>query len=405
MWGIVFPDVQNFGDSATYLFQDFISDDNLSYRGILSLQGVARSPRKKIAINGRFLSQAITGVQRHAHELLRELDQILLELSWPTGDVEILAPQNATDSTDYKYLTIRKVGRLTGQLWEQCELPFHCRGRLLFTPCGGAPLLHRSHIITIPDAAVFATPEAYSAAYAMWYRWLHRHMCATARHVFTVSEASKEELIRWCAADPSRITVTPLGSDHVERWQADDSVLKQHGLTGADFVLAASSRNPNKNFDGIVKAIHQLKLRDVRFVLVGGVNSQVFGESPQLSGSIEEVGYVTDGQLRALYEHARCFVFPSLYEGFGLPPLEAMASGCPVVVSDIPPLKETCGDAAAYCDPTSPEDIARQVQAVLSNKSEQAELIRRGLERVKLFRWKKTAQQTWSILETESSRG
>ncbi len=368
------------------------------------MQGANRRPRKKIAINGRFLSQAITGVQRYAHELLRELDQILFELSWPPHDVEILAPQNAIVSADYKYLTIRKVGRFTGQLWEQCELPFYCRGRLLFTPCGGAPLLHRSHIITIPDTAVFATPKAYSVPYAIWYRWLHRHMCANACHVFTVSEASKRELIRWCAADSSRITVTPLGGDHVDRLQADDSILEQHGLTGEDFVLAVSSRNPNKNFDGIVKAIHKLESRNVRFVLVGGLNSRVFGESPQLSGSIQEVGYVTDGQLRSLYENARCFVFPSLYEGFGLPPLEAMASGCPVVASDIPPLRETCGDAAIYCDPTRPEDIARQVQVVLFDDSKQAELIRKGDERAKIFRWKKTAQQTWSILDAESSR-
>jgi glycosyltransferase involved in cell wall biosynthesis len=371
------------------------------------LQGHSRRPQKKIAINGRFLSQAVTGVQRYAHELLRELDQILFELSLPPDEVEILAPRDAIDSTDFRYLRVRKTGRLTGQFWEQFELPFYCHGRLLFTPCGGAPLLHSSHIITIPDAAVFATPQAYSAAYGTWYRWLHRHMCATARQILTVSESSKRELIRWCAADSSKITVTPLGSDHVYRLQADNSILENHGLSGANFVLAVSSRNPNKNFDGIVNAIHQihqLESRNVRFVLVGGLNSQVFGRSQEISGSIDEVGYVSDEQLRALYQNASCFVFPSLYEGFGLPPLEAMASGCPVVASDIPPLRETCGDAALYCDPTNPEDIARQIRTVLFDKVKQGELIEKGDRRARGFTWKRTARQTWNILQNESSR-
>jgi hypothetical protein len=149
----------------------------------------------KIVINGRFLSQAVTGVQRYAHELLREIDLILADRLSNSGSVEVLVPPNLRTYPTYKSLALRKVGRLTGQLWEQLELPFHCRGKLLFTPCGGAPLLHHAHVVTIPDAAVFATPHAYSRRYGAWYRWLHTRMARNALRVITVSEFSRSELV------------------------------------------------------------------------------------------------------------------------------------------------------------------------------------------------------------------
>jgi glycosyltransferase involved in cell wall biosynthesis len=109
-------------------------------------------------------------------------------------------------------------------------------------------------------------------------------------------------------------------------------------------------------------------------------------------------GYVSDGELRALYEHAQCFLFPSLYEGFGLPPLEAMHCGCPTIVSNRTSLPEVCGDGAAYCDPTDPADIARQLQRVLSSASLRQELRERGLARAQSFSWKSAAQQLQALV-------
>ncbi|MGH9891149.1 MAG: glycosyltransferase family 4 protein, partial [bacterium] len=116
-------------------------------------------------------------------------------------------------------------------------------------------------------------------------------------------------------------------------------------------------------------------------------------------GRIRAIGYVTDGQLRALYERAACLVFPSLYEGFGLPPLEAMACGCAVITSDTTSLPEVCGDAALYCDPSDPRDIAAQISAVLTRPDLAAELRVRAVARSRLFRWKATARAVMKVVE------
>jgi glycosyltransferase involved in cell wall biosynthesis len=348
---------------------------------------------KSIAINGRFLSQPITGVQRYAHELLRELDKLLALR--PVG-----MARNAGDLPSYESLIVKRVGRLTGQLWEQFELPFYCRGKLLFTPCGGAPLLHNAHVVTIPDAAEFATPHAYSRAYRTWYKGMKTGMGRRAGRVITVSEFSRSEIVRWCRVDPARIAVTPEGSDHLKRVQPDRSILDRLHLEPHSYVLAVSSRNPNKNFRGLTRALQFLSDLPVSFVIAGALNSQVFSDSEAIPSSVIEVGHVSDEQLRALYEDAGCFVFPSFYEGFGLPPLEAMASGCPVIAAAIPALRETCADAALYCDPADPSDIARQIGSVMNDLELRQTLIDRGYARAGELRWAHTALETWKILES-----
>ena len=358
---------------------------------------------KTIAINGRFLSQPVTGVQRYAHELLRELDNLLASQPAASQPVEVLAPPNIHHPPAYKSLLVRKVGRLTGHAWEQLELPFHCRGKLLFSPCGGPPLLHNCHVVTIHDAAEFATPHAYSAAYGIWYRWLHKRIAGAAHRVIAVSEFSKLEIVRWCNIPPAKISVTHLGSDHLAAIQPDASILSRHHLAKGSYVLAVSSHNANKNFQGVVRAINFYPGNPPPIVIAGSMNSQVFGDSGHLPPSVIQIGRVSDAQLRALYESAGCFVFPSFYEGFGLPPLEAMASGCPVIAANIPVLRETCGPAAVFCNPADPSDIANQIAQVMTNSNTRSNLIEQGLAHTAGFRWSVTAQRTWEILQEIAS--
>lgn len=350
---------------------------------------------RSISVNGRFLSQPITGVQRYAYELLTALDVLLASGTVDAVPVTVLVPPDATIFPSWSTVRIQPVGRFTGQLWEQIDLAFHARGTLLFTPCGGAPLAHGRNVITIHDAGPFATPHAYSFAYRNYYKFLQRVLARTASHIITVSEFSKRELIRYLSIPERKISYTLLSGEHALRFPKDSSVLKKHGLKPRKYVLAVGSRNPNKNLQGLVKAAAYLKAANVPLVIAGTKNSVIFREKETFSEQVKEIGFVSDAALRSLYEHAACFVFPSFYEGFGFPPLEALTLGTPVVVSRAASLPEVFGDAVSYCDPNSPVDIAIQIADVLAGRRCSADLARR---RAALFRWEQCARDTWQII-------
>jgi glycosyltransferase involved in cell wall biosynthesis len=158
------------------------------------------------------------------------------------------------------------------------------------------------------------------------------------------------------------------------------------------------SQTANKNFDGVVKAAALLDDLNIKVVAVGGNNRRVFAGAISSSDRLIVAGYVTDGELRALYENAKCFVFPSFYEGFGLPPLEAMHCGCPVIASNRAAIPEVCGAAVAYCDPSDPSDIARQLRRVLTSRAYRTELKEAGLERSRAFSWSQSAAQMEQII-------
>jgi glycosyltransferase involved in cell wall biosynthesis len=177
------------------------------------------------------------------------------------------------------------------------------------------------------------------------------------------------------------------------------SILEKTGFARFSYVLAVSAMNPNKNFRGLVQAIKLLGDKAPPLVIAGSANAQVFGSDEPIPDSATLVGHVSDAQLRALYQHAGCFVFPSFYEGFGLPPLEAMACGCPVIAGDIPALRETCGNAALFCDPSNVRSIADQISALMSDQDVRQTLIERGHTHSEKFRWSETATETWKIIE------
>ncbi len=178
---------------------------------------------------------------------------------------------------------------------------------------------------------------------------------------------------------------------------SDDSLHRKFGLDDDSYFLAVSSLAPNKNFNGILKAVARLPALPFKFVIVGASNTKIFS-GPKLDtyGAVE-AGYVTDAQLRALYERAACFVYPSIYEGFGIPPVEAMSCGCPTLVSNCASLPEICGSGAAYCDPHTVDDIARQLSLILGSRQARNELRAAGLERARHWTWDAAARRLIEI--------
>jgi glycosyltransferase involved in cell wall biosynthesis len=257
-------------------------------------------------------------------------------------------------------------------------------------------LLKRNQLLTIHDAAVRAVPKAYTRAFRAWYHVMHALVGARAAKIVTVSKFSKRELGDRLGISAERIAAVPGGSDHILRVARDPSILGRFELERRPFVLAVSSLSPHKNFGAAAQAFQIARLPDFDFVVAGSANPHVFAaHGASLPPSVKHVGAVSDGELRALYERAACFVFPSLYEGFGLPPLEAMACGCPVVVANAASLPEVCGDAALYCDPRSPADIAAKLRELLRSGALRSRLKERGRARAGQFTWRRCAEHMW----------
>lgn len=355
-----------------------------------------------IYINGRFLTQTITGVQRYAIEILKGIDKVIDENPAYLKGIEliILMPNQLPNSTiTFRHIKQRKVGKLKGHLWEQFELPYFSRGCGLINLCNLSPLVKRSQIITIHDVAVYTRHNNQSILFKYWYKVNYNIFKGRFKKVLTVSEFSLDEIVRYKIFPREKITVTQEGKEHILKVKEDYSVFDKHSLNPKEYFLAVSSLNPTKNFKGIVNALKLLD-ENVTVVIAGGSNSKVFNEEDIVfPGNVKRVGYITDSELKALYLEAKGFIYPSLYEGFGLPPLEAMSLGCPVIVSNAASLPEVCKDAAVYCNPYDPKDIARTIKLLNEDNHLRSELSRKGSLRSESYSWERAAENILEVLK------
>jgi glycosyltransferase involved in cell wall biosynthesis len=343
-----------------------------------------------IFINGKFTAQRPTGVQRMARCNVQALDAVIAESGIDDIRWVLLCPPNS-DVPRLKTIQVYVGGpRMFGlHFWEQCYLPLVSFKGPLISLSGSAPLLHLNQVCTIHDAAVFDYPQAYTSAFRSWYRFLFKWMGCFARRIITVSEFSRDRISVCLKIDKSQITVVHNGAEHLNAIEADDSIWRRLGLEARPYLLAVASVNPTKNLAALIDAFILLPHNDVRLVLVGGENRAVFS-SHGLSfedARIVRAGPVSDAQLKYLYLKADALVFPSVYEGFGLPPLEAMHCGCPVLAAKAASIPEVCGNAAYYFDPHSLASLTAAMAALLDGKISRVELMSRGRERAQSLTW------------------
>lgn len=354
--------------------------------------------QERIFINGRFLTQRITGIQRYARETLLALDSILAA----QGDRRrwILLVPPGTEAPPLTHIAFRCVGRFGGHLWEQVDLPWHARDGYLLSFATTGPLLKKAQTVTVHDASVYQVPDAFSWQFRTWYRLVVRFIGTRSRLTLAVSQFAASEVARFFGVRPDRIRVTSEGWEHLLSVQPDASILDRHGLAPGSYALAVSSPTPNKNFAAVLEASRLLGDLNMKFVIAGAADSRVFAAAEVAGAGLLRVGYVSDAQLRALYENAMCFVFPSRYEGFGIPPLEAMGLGCPVVASAIPSVQEVCGDAAVYFDPSRPDELARNLRVLHGDVARLSEMRQRGRARAARYSWREAAQRNLDALQS-----
>ena len=347
----------------------------------------------RIAINGRFLTQRASGVQRFAAESIKAIDA-LIGSDYPElkGRVEILAPRAARDFP-LANISLRRVGFTSGYFWEQIEFPLHGRGQLLLNLCMLGPLAARHQIVVVHDATVLALPQNFSPRFRAAYSFLIPRLCKRSDLVVTVSEFSRGEIGRLYGADVSAMPVCYEGGDHITAVPASDAVIERLGLKGRKFFLGVGVDSANKNIKSVVAAFQKANLPDAVLVLTGAKDTRVFGEIDVTeTDNVRLVGFIPDDELRALYENALALVFPSFYEGFGLPPLEAMTAGCPVVISEQPALIEIGGDATLHCTAEDIGQIARHMQALYADDALRARLSAAGRARAQNFTWRSTGR-------------
>jgi glycosyltransferase involved in cell wall biosynthesis len=338
-----------------------------------------------IAINGRAAARPeLGGVERVARELCARLPRR------HPGHYRVISPPRAF------------VHR-AGHAWEQLVLPAQARAlraRLLLCPANMAPLTGPPTAVCVFDAAALHDPSWYSPLYARWQRTVLPRIVQRAALLITTSDFSAAELVSLAGADPARVVVVPAGVDHHRLHPRIDPepALAALALGRRPYVLTVASRTPRKNLAALDLAARRLDALGVDLVAAGGDRPQ-FGDAGGAGTGVRALGHVDDALLGALYAGAAAFVLPSRHEGFGLPCVEAMACGTPVVTTPAGALPQTCGDAALYAGPDDHAGLADALERIVTDPALAADLRERGLARAATFSWDRMADEVHAALE------
>jgi glycosyltransferase involved in cell wall biosynthesis len=335
----------------------------------------------KLAINARYKNRPLTGVERFAWEVEKEL-------------------------CNRRGLQIREInpGRelsgLKGHAWEQLILPGKvAASEILFSPCNTGPVLVKNQIVVIHDAAVWDYPEGFSRSFGTLYRTLLPRLAKNCRQVATVSEFSRTRLAEHLRLPQEKILV--LGNATSPGFRP---ALNREKSAPPRF-FCVSSLDPRKNFQQLIQAWELLQARHelpagTTLRIAGGANPRNFSAvEVAASPTVQWLGRISDAELIQEYQAATAFIFPSLYEGFGLPPLEAMACGTPVLLSDRASLPEVGGPAfdpsepnshgaVLYFDPSDVDSISTTIRQILALKPDQmAQISQNAVKRSQRFSW------------------
>jgi glycosyltransferase involved in cell wall biosynthesis len=336
----------------------------------------------KIYINARFRTQVLTGVQRYASEIIKRFPKEYIEIK-----------------------PFKTLPGAIGHIWEQVILPLRVsKNAILWSPGGSGPISVSNQIITIHDVAPLDHPEWYNTKFVKWYKWLWPRLVKKVKHIITVSNYSRERIVKILNVPYEKITVIPLGVNKkffsIESQQMD-YIRNKYNLP-EDYILTVSAISPRKNINRVIKAWEKINDDYNIPLVIVGKEGLYFAGSEKVIKSSENIiftGYVPDPDLPFLYACSSVFVYASLYEGFGLPVLEAMAAGTPVVASKNTSLPEVAGDSAIFVDPYDEESIASGIRQIIENSNKRKELIIKGKKRALNFSWEKTAEETWKCIK------
>ena len=337
---------------------------------------------KNIVCNVRNTQGITTGVQRYTSEIIRRI----------SNDIDLIKPRT-------------NFSGIKGHIWEQSLLPLRLKGRLLWSPANTGPLFIKNQVVSIMDMSPIDHPEWSSKKFSDWYTFMIPKLINNSKAIITISEFSKSRIIAHYPEAHDKIFVTHLAADKRFQKKYIKVNIDKLNLPSKNYILALGSIEPRKNLNLLLKAWQSIVSslpKDIYLVISGSSSNQkVFGKYNlnEIPPRVHFTGYIDDDDLPNLYSNAIALTYTPFYEGFGLPPLEAMSCGTPVITSNTTSIPEVVGSAAIKIDPLEVHECAEAILGVINNKDLRKKIFIDGLKRSSLFNWQDTANKTLEILQ------
>lgn len=346
-----------------------------------------------VVVNARFLTQKVTGVQRFAMELCFCLKEIM-------DEIEFVTPDGILQHDAFEKLNAKVVGKHHGHLWEQMDLPKYLKSRnnpLLVNLANSAPLFYKNKIVTIHDVAYKVFPQTYPKSFLMYYSFMIPRLLKYSKHIVTVSEYSKSEICKFYHVNGAKVSVVYNAVSYLFK------VDKNH--SSEKYFLAVSSMNYRKNFIYILEAFKKYLEQggSKSLYIIGDLKNNSFKEIDLSlytdNPKIKFLGRVSDDELVKYYSNAEAFIYPSLYEGFGIPPLEAQKCDCPAICAEASCIPEIFGNSVLYCDPYNSDSLVEKLKIITKDDALRQELIEKGRENTAKYSWINSAKKLKNIIE------
>ena len=338
----------------------------------------------------------MTGVQRFAEEISLQIEYMRDDVILLVPDVKAIKKQSLL-----KRFNIEEVPGLNGHLWEQITLPLYLLRRkspLLINLGNTAPVFYSHQVATHHDITYLKYPKSFPFSFRLLYRIISPLMIRNSKQVVTVSQFSRSEISSQyrCQEEKIKIIYNAVSDLFEPTKEVTSEPDKER------YLLAVSSTNYHKNFHGLIDAFSDANL-DIDLKIIGD-SADVFStlDLKRNHPRIHFVGRVNDDELVKLYQHATAFVFPSFYEGFGIPPLEAQACGCPVISSNTASMPEVLGESVLYFNPESKREIINALSLIVSDVELRAQLVEKGFKNKERFSWGESASKLNDIIRNVS---
>ncbi|MDB8558554.1 glycosyltransferase family 4 protein [Turicibacter sanguinis] len=353
-----------------------------------------------VIIDGRMIDKHLHGIARYTYELIK-YGQLSNKINYTVlvNDLD----EAKEIFFDIEGLTFIKMKSKFLSIKEQFELPIIINkyNNIIFHSPSfvSSPFINKNMIMTIHDLNHIQFPQFYKFFHKYYYKLIVKFSAKKCKKILTVSNFSKSELVEWLNCTTDHVAVTYNGIGESFKPVMNENIIKtiqsKYGLPPR-FILYLGNLKPHKNVGTLLKAINHIKDKEISLVLNGYPTDEIqyLINKIKISDRVKFIGFVDDDDLATLYSSAELFIFPSMYEGFGLPPLEAMACGCPTIVSSSASLPEIVLDGATKFNTFDEKDLAMKINCLIGNV-ELDNLIKKGINRSKCFTWEKCFNETY----------